>query len=87
MSVVKWQPSSRANYHDEGDLQYAREIPNPKSQNPNKFQAPNIKSQLSAISYWSLELGIYLDFGIWILEFFSFVFAFAPFVVKFCAAR
>ena len=43
------------------------EIPNPKSQIPNKSQAPNPKFQTKSV--WDLVIGIWNLFGAWCLEF------------------
>jgi hypothetical protein len=37
------------------------EAPNPKYQNPNKFQSPKFEKT----SGWSFEIGIWSLFGIW----------------------
>jgi hypothetical protein len=46
--------------------QVMREIPNDKSQLPNKLQTPNLKFQ----TIWNLEFGIYLELGAWDLVLF-----------------
>jgi len=40
------------------------EIPNHKSQTPNKFQLPKSKVRNILLVIWALELGIYLKFGL-----------------------
>jgi hypothetical protein len=45
-------------------------IPNPKSQTPNKPQAPIYKTYvLPGFQGWSLFVGAFLGFGAWSLEF------------------
>ena len=42
------------------------EIPNPKSQIPNKSQIPIFKIQnKNVLNIWILVIGYYLDIGIW----------------------
>jgi hypothetical protein len=40
------------------------EIPNHKSQTPNKFQLPKSTIRNILLVIWALELGIYLEFGL-----------------------
>jgi glycerol-3-phosphate acyltransferase PlsY len=58
--------------HEEefASAEMGEQIPNPKSQNPNKSPIPNLKQ--SRVREWAIgicEPGIYLGFGIWNLEF------------------